>query len=61
MAEAHILVDETKPMDSLINKEKTKYMILPRKNNRHNNLIVREHQIFRGGISFLGNNHKEIL
>jgi len=36
------LIDESKQMGLTINEEKTKYMILLRKNNRHNNLIVRE-------------------
>ena len=40
MAEA--LMDESKQMGLVINEVKTKYMILSRKNNRHNNLIVRD-------------------
>jgi hypothetical protein len=38
---AESLMDESKQMGLTVNEEKTKYMILSRKNNRHNNLIVR--------------------
>ncbi|KAE9541841.1 hypothetical protein AGLY_003832 [Aphis glycines] len=62
------LIDESKQMGLTINEEKTKYMILSRKNNRHSNLIVREmnfelvknFKYLEVELSVLRNNHKEI-
>lgn len=65
---AESLMDESKLMGLTINEGKTKYMILSRKNNIHNNLIVRNMDFeLVGNFKYLGvelnvsgNNHKEI-
>jgi len=62
------LMDESKQMGLTINEGKTKNMILSRKNNRHNNLIVKDMEFefaenfkyLRVELIMLGNNHKEI-
>lgn len=62
------LIDESKQMGLTINEEKTKYMILSRKNNRHSNLIVREmtfelvknFKYLEVELSVSRNNHKKI-
>jgi hypothetical protein len=64
---AEFLMDESKLMGLTINDEKTKYVILSRKNNIHN-LIVRNMEFeLVGNFKYLGeelnvsgNNHKEI-
>lgn len=65
MAEA--LTDGSKQMGWSINWERTKYVVLSRENNWHNNFIVRnvkfewlENFKFRGGIlNVSGNSHQE--
>jgi len=65
---AESLMDESKLMGLTINEEKTKYMILSRKNNIHNNLIIRNMEFeLVGNFKYLGvelnvsgNNHREI-
>jgi len=67
MAEA--LIYESKQMSLIIIEEKTKYIILSRKNNIHNNLIISDVDFERVKnfkylgveLSMSGNNHKEIL
>lgn len=62
------LMDKSKQMGLTINEGKTKYMILSRKNNRHNNLIVKDMNFeLVENFKYLGvelsvsdNNHKEI-
>jgi len=62
------LIDVSKQMSLPINEEKTKYMILSWKNNRHSNLIVREmdfklvknFKYLVVELSVSRNNHKEI-
>jgi hypothetical protein len=65
---AESLMDESKLMGLTINEEKTKYMMFSRKNNIHNNLMVRNMEFeLVGNFKYLGvelnvsgNNHKEI-